>query len=69
VPVEPRGHAVFTPFINHAMAPAISLPCGQGRDGLPVGLQLIAARGLDRTLLQAARAVEQALQPLLHQKD
>jgi aspartyl-tRNA(Asn)/glutamyl-tRNA(Gln) amidotransferase subunit A len=69
VAVEPRGHAVFTPFINHAMAPAISLPCGQGRDGLPVGLQLIAARGLDRTLLQAARAVEQALQPLLHQKD
>lgn len=69
VSVEPRGHAVFTPFINHAMAPAISLPCGAGRDGLPVGLQLIAARGLDRTLLQVAGAIEQALQPLLPEKD
>jgi aspartyl-tRNA(Asn)/glutamyl-tRNA(Gln) amidotransferase subunit A len=69
VPVEPRGHAVFTPFINHAMAPAISLPCGTGRDGLPVGLQLIAARGLDRTLLQVAGAIEQALQSLLPEKD
>jgi len=69
VAVEPRGHAVFTPFINHAMAPAISLPCGTGRDGLPVGLQLIAARGLDRTLLQVAGAIEQALQPLLPEKD
>lgn len=69
VAVEPRGHAVFTPFINHAMAPAISLPCGTGRDGLPVGLQLIAARGLDRTLLQVAGAIEQALQPLLPEKE
>lgn len=67
--VEPRGHAVFTPFINHAMAPAISLPCGTGRDGLPVGLQLIAARGLDRTLLRVAGALEQALQPLLPEKE
>ncbi|WP_269747388.1 amidase family protein, partial [Variovorax sp. WDL1] len=60
-PVEPRAHAVFTPFVNHAMAAAISIPCGSGRDGLPVGLQLIAARGRDRQLLDAARAVEAVL--------
>lgn len=59
--VEPRGHAVFTPFVNHAMAAAISLPCGAGRDGLPVGLQLIAPRGHDRLLLKTARAAEQIL--------
>jgi aspartyl-tRNA(Asn)/glutamyl-tRNA(Gln) amidotransferase subunit A len=60
-PVEPRAHAVFTPFVNHAMAPAISIPCGTGRDGLPVGLQLIAARGRDRQLLDAAKAIETML--------
>ncbi len=64
VAVESRGHAVFTPFVNHAMAAAISIPCGTGRDGLPVGLQLIAARGQDRMLLDAAQAAEQILGPL-----
>ncbi|GAA4332943.1 amidase [Variovorax defluvii] len=59
--VEPRAHAVFTPFVNHAMAAAISIPCGSGRDGLPVGLQLIAARGRDRQLLAAAEGIETLL--------
>ncbi|WP_077003315.1 amidase [Variovorax sp. KK3] len=59
--VEPRAHAVFTPFINHAMAAAISIPCGSGRDGLPVGLQVIAARGRDRQLLAAAQSIETLL--------
>lgn len=63
-PVEARGHAVFTPFVNHAMAAAISIPCGRGRDGLPIGLQLIAARGRDRQLLDAAAEIEAALGPL-----
>lgn len=59
--VEPRAHAVFTPFVNHAMAAAISLPCGRGRAGLPVGLQAIAARGRDTMLLDAAAAIEAVL--------
>src|SRR5690606_35045558 len=45
--VEPRAHAVFTPFFNHAKAPAITIPCGAGRDGLPVGLQIVGPRGAD----------------------
>ncbi|MDR2334568.1 MAG: amidase [Burkholderiaceae bacterium] len=61
VTVQPRGHAVFTPFVNHAMAPAISIPCGTGRAGLPVGMQVIAARGRDRQLLAAAREIEAIL--------
>lgn len=60
-PVGPRGHAVFTSFANHAGVPAISVPCGSGRSGLPVGVQLIAARGRDRFLLDAARSLEQLL--------
>lgn len=61
VPVPPRGHAVFTPLFNHALAPAISIPSGTGRDGLPVGLQIVGARGRDRTVLKAARAFEAIL--------
>jgi len=43
--------------VNLTGHPAVSLPCGIDRDGLPVGLQLIAARGEDRHLLQVAHTV------------
>ncbi|SFJ37836.1 amidase [Bradyrhizobium sp. cf659] len=59
---SPRGHAVFTPFVNHARLPAISIPCGTDGRGLPFGLQIIARRGQDRTLLRAARQIEALLQ-------
>jgi aspartyl-tRNA(Asn)/glutamyl-tRNA(Gln) amidotransferase subunit A len=61
VAVSPRGHAVFTPLFNHAKVPALSLPCGRGRDGLPVGLQIIAGRGRDRLVLAFAERAEAAL--------
>jgi aspartyl-tRNA(Asn)/glutamyl-tRNA(Gln) amidotransferase subunit A len=58
VPVPPRGHAVFTPLFNHAQVPAISIPCGTGRDGLPVGLQIVGPRGADRRVLDFAARIE-----------
>lgn len=61
-PASPRGHAVFTPFVNHARLPAISIPCGRDDKGLPFGLQIIARRGADRTLLRAAQRIEAILQ-------
>ncbi len=61
VAVSPRGHAVFTPLFNHAKVPALSLPCGRGRDGLPVGLQIIARRGRDRLVLAFAARAEAVL--------
>lgn len=61
-PASPRGHAVFTPFVNHARLPAISVPCGTDDKGLPFGLQIIARRGEDRTLLRAAQRIEAILQ-------
>jgi aspartyl-tRNA(Asn)/glutamyl-tRNA(Gln) amidotransferase subunit A len=61
-PASPRGHAVFTPFVNHARLPAISIPCGRDANGLPFGLQIIARRGQDSTLLRAARQIEAQLQ-------
>jgi aspartyl-tRNA(Asn)/glutamyl-tRNA(Gln) amidotransferase subunit A len=55
---SPRAHAAFTPFVNHARLPAISIPCGHDASGLPFGLQIIARRGQDRLLLCAAKRIE-----------
>ncbi len=60
-PASPRGHAVFTPFVNHARLPAISVPCGRDAAGLSFGLQVIGRRGQDRTLLRAAQQIETIL--------
>ncbi|MGJ4915473.1 amidase [Bradyrhizobium sp. HKCCYLRH2060] len=60
-PAMPRAHAVFTPYANHAGVPAISIPCGTNSQGLPFGLQLIAARGRDRMLLDVAARAERVL--------
>jgi len=38
--------------------PAVSVPAGRTRDGLPVGVQLVAPHGADRRLLEIAAAVE-----------
>ncbi len=61
VEVTPRAHAAFTPLFNHAKVPALTIPCGSGRAGLPVGLQLVGPRGRDRQLLEFARQAETAL--------
>jgi Asp-tRNA(Asn)/Glu-tRNA(Gln) amidotransferase A subunit family amidase len=43
-------------------APAVTVPVGTGPAGLPLGLQLCAAPGSDRALVDAAAWVEAALQ-------
>jgi aspartyl-tRNA(Asn)/glutamyl-tRNA(Gln) amidotransferase subunit A len=58
---DPRGHAVFTPLFNHAWTPAISIPCGRGRDGLPVGMQIVGRVGSDRAVLAFAAFAENVL--------
>jgi aspartyl-tRNA(Asn)/glutamyl-tRNA(Gln) amidotransferase subunit A len=60
-PVGPRGHAVFTPFANALGLPAVSLPCIVGKNELPVGVQIVAARNDDWRLLSFARAYENRL--------
>jgi len=49
--------AGFSFPINLSQQPAASVPCGWVR-GLPVGLQIIDARGADGRVLDAAEAVE-----------
>lgn len=41
--------------------PAISVPCGATSGGLPIGVQLVAARGGEHLLVALASALEQAL--------
>ena len=60
-PAQRRGHAAFTPLFNHARTPAISIPCGTGAAGLPVGLQLVGRRGVDRDVLRVAAWIEAIL--------
>lgn len=61
VPVDARAHAVFTPLFNQAKVPAISVPCGRGRRGLPVGLQIAGACGADPLVLAFAAFAEGAM--------
>ncbi len=57
----PRGHAAFTPLFNYTGVPAISIPCGSGHRGLPVGLQIVGPRFADARVLQLAWHAEQVL--------
>lgn len=53
----------FTPFAaiqNISGSPAISLPMGFSRNGLPIGLQYCAAFGQDKRLLELAYELEAA---------
>ena len=68
MPVKGGNEAVRTlmlrctqPF-NVSGHPAIALPCGTTPAGLPIGLQLVGNKGRTPALVQAALAVEKAIQ-------
>lgn len=54
-------HGPFTALFNVSGHPAISLPLGQSRTGLPIGVQLVAAHGREDLLLRVAAQLEQAV--------
>jgi aspartyl-tRNA(Asn)/glutamyl-tRNA(Gln) amidotransferase subunit A len=58
--VGPRGHAIYTGWVNAAGLPGLALPCAPSREGLPIGLQLVGRYGGDRQLLALGAAFEQA---------
>ncbi len=51
---------IFTISVNLAGLPAIAVPCGFSKAGLPIGLQIIGRPFEEDTLLRAAHAYEQA---------
>ncbi|QOZ56315.1 amidase [Bradyrhizobium sp. CCBAU 53338] len=55
--VRPHWFPWTMPF-NMTGHPAVSLPCGFGRDGLPIGLQLVARFRADAELLRASALFE-----------
>lgn len=53
-------YVAFTPLNNAAGSPAISLPMGVSKAGLPIAVQFQAAHGDERTLLEIAFLLEAA---------
>lgn len=49
---------VFTVPVNIAGVPALSLPCGQAKNGLPIGVQLISGWGSEDLLLGVGEILE-----------
>jgi aspartyl-tRNA(Asn)/glutamyl-tRNA(Gln) amidotransferase subunit A len=58
--VGPRGHAVYTGWVNAAGLPGLALPCAPSREGLPIGMQLVGPYGGDDLLLDLGAAFEAA---------
>ena len=57
-PVGPRGHAVYTAWVNACGHPGINLPAAPSAGGLPIGFQLIGDFGADALLLDLAARFE-----------
>ena len=53
---------IYTISVNLAGLPAIAVPCGFSKAGLPIGVQLIGRPFEEETLLRAAHAYEQSTQ-------
>jgi Asp-tRNA(Asn)/Glu-tRNA(Gln) amidotransferase A subunit family amidase len=51
----------LTRGMNALGLPALSMPCGFTKSGLPIGLQIIAAARAEDMLLRIAAAMEDAL--------
>ena len=60
VKVDRHASSVFTYPFNLTGQPAISVPCGFTKSGLPIGLQIVGRRFDDTTVLRAAAAFEAA---------
>jgi aspartyl-tRNA(Asn)/glutamyl-tRNA(Gln) amidotransferase subunit A len=56
--------AELTAFANYYGLPALSLPCGSDRNGMPIGLQIVGKPGDDRSVLRLAHSYQQFARPV-----
>jgi aspartyl-tRNA(Asn)/glutamyl-tRNA(Gln) amidotransferase subunit A len=57
-PARPFEHICFTVPWNMGEQPACSINCGFSKSGIPIGLQIVAPRFQDETVISLARAYE-----------
>ena len=55
-----RPNLKFTGVFNQTWQPSLSIPCGLGAEGLPLGLMLTGAQWNERLVLRAGHAFQQA---------
>ena len=60
-PLEMYLADICTVSVNVAGLPAISIPCGVDKEGMPIGMQLIGSKFSEETILNAAYTFEQAI--------
>ncbi len=61
-PLEMYMSDLLTVSINLAGVPAISIPCGKDKEGMPIGLQLISKHFNESKILQAAYTFEKNME-------
>jgi aspartyl-tRNA(Asn)/glutamyl-tRNA(Gln) amidotransferase subunit A len=50
---------IYTAPVNLAGLPAISIPCGKSKNGLPIGLQITAPAFCEKRLFKIAQIMEE----------
>ncbi len=60
-PLKMYAADICTTTVNIAGLPAISLPCGKGANGMPIGMQLIGNKFSEQNLLNTAYCYEKAV--------
>lgn len=57
-PVKMYANDICTVTVNIAGLPAISLPCGNGKNNMPIGMQLIGEKFSEKTLFNVSKKYE-----------
>ena len=58
-PIQMYLGDIYTVSVNLAGLPGISVPCGEDKDGLPIGLQLLGQTFDEKKIIRAAYSYEQ----------
>ena len=62
IPLHTALTSLTMPF-NLSGMPALTLPCGLGENGAPIGVQIAARRGDDRRVLDVGARLEELIEP------